>query len=154
MRRSKLSIFGVAALLGVAAGLYARGPIGPMRVVHKDVQMLVESAAIEAGATVAGSRIVEPSIVPLPFSLAIKRSLKAAFARVGLAYNETELAEQYEVVENATNTIARCTVRIRGDHVLGVLVEVPSQAGNFTEQFLPAIRAGFPTYVVTVRFAA
>ena len=154
MRRTKVTIVAVAALLVAAAALFARGPVGPTSVVHKNVQMLVERAASRAGAAVTGERMVEPSTVPLQLGLAIKRSLKVAFASVGLAHIEKEVAQQYEVVDRATSQTVRCTVRIRGDHVLALVIDVSNQEGDLLKRLLPEISANFSKYIVAVRSAA
>jgi len=153
MRRITFLFAAVATLL-VAAALFARGPIGPASILHKDVQYLVAEAAAKAGANVRSVRKVNPNIVPLRFPLEAKRMLKSAFAKVGLAYSHMESAEQFDLAEKSTNHLAHCTVRTLDDRVLGVVLDAGGQEASLLKRLSSEIQATFPGYAVAVRFTA
>ena len=143
----------VAASVAVAA-LCARGSVGPGSVAHIEVRALLEEAANAAEANITSVSRARPSSVPLPWRVEAKRVLKAGFGAVGIAMQVPEVAEAFVVEQQKTKSSLRCIVRIRGDHVIGLVLEPNDQGGSFLLQFQRALQERFRGYAVLISAGA
>jgi len=138
------------AILLVGSVLYARGPIGPESVLHKDVGHLIKKVAANTQSIIINLAPASPGIVPLSWPLKSRWLLKSAFANLGLVQQQLEVAEVFEVKQSQTDASLRCFVRVRGDHVIGLHLETTGHSGSFVAQFQNELKKVFPSYVVSI----
>jgi hypothetical protein len=127
----------VLIVLAVLLAAYSRGPVGPESVIAKDVQGLIEDSAKSLGALARGPAAIAPEEVPLALELEAKRILKGLYASV------EERAEVYSIEFGKLGAPARCFIRSRGDHVIGIAVEEGAP-----REFMQALHARFAGYAI------
>lgn len=140
-----LIVFGSATAGGA---LFARGPVGPATIVHKDVMQSVSSSATRINAVVVATSGIPPSSFELPRKLCANIKIKQAISLLSNGHTIPEYAEEYLVRDSLNRTEHHCVVRIFGDCVVGVGVWSDSSVPAATNRFRASLAQMFPGYVI------